>query len=65
MVHEYISVGVNNVPILTVCHRNRISWEIIIGGAEYILKGRIALGNNDHPIKTIQYIYIYINKRDS
>ena len=37
--------------ISTVCHRNRTSWEIIVGGAQYILKGLSALGRNDHPIK--------------
>jgi len=39
-------------PISTVCHRNRTSWEVIDGEAQYILKGRSASGSNDHPIKT-------------
>ena len=33
-------------------YRNRTTWEVIGGEARYILKGRSALGSNDHPIKT-------------
>ena len=40
--------------ILTVFHRNRTSSEIIVGGAQKILKGRSVLGSNDHPIKPNQ-----------
>ena len=41
-----------HVPVSTVSHRNRTSWEVIDGEAQQILKCRSALGNNDHPIKT-------------
>ena len=52
--------------ILTVFHRNRASWEIIDGGAQYILKGRSGLGRNDHPIKPKpKYMWNMLSKERS
>ena len=48
---QQLSLTCPSGSISTVYHRNRTSWEIIDGGAQWILKGRSALGSNDHPIK--------------